>query len=87
MDQSNCGKYLAEIMDRFAKGSPMSADARAHYVTCTNCMTAVTEELAKNCEAKTDSQKSDAARAALARGRKVLERELGIPANHPVGAK
>ena len=84
MTNLDCPVYREEIMNRFICGTPFSSAAREHYINCVDCIGAVTEQLSKNCARNGETNgkpKSEAAKAAIARGRKVLEREFGIPAD------
>jgi len=68
----------------------MSPVARGHYIDCVECIMAVSEQLDKNAAtngAAKDPAEVETVRAALERGRRVLEREFGIPVPRPVDAK
>ena len=92
MNTPNVCSSIRELAVRhFAEGIPWTTEDRDHYFQCVDCIVAVTEQLdqkrieriASNGHAEANGRKnmSEAARAAIARGRKVLEREFGIPAD------
>jgi hypothetical protein len=87
MTECDCSPYRDEILRRFIEGSPMSAAARTHYVGCVACIMAVSEQLDTNGSASRDTADGEAIRAAIERGRRVLEREFGIPTPRPVNSK
>ncbi len=86
-----CSSIRELAVRHFAEGIPWTTEDRDHYFQCVDCIVAVTEQLdqkriecmASNGYTDANGRKpmSEAARAAIARGRKVLERELGIPAD------
>lgn len=91
MAEFDCSSYRDEILRRFNEGTPMSPAARAHYIECVECIMAVSEQLDKNSSANgaagADPAAAEAIRTAIERGRRVLEREFGIPTPRPVDSK
>lgn len=73
---------------RFADGTPMSDAARSHYMECIECIMAVGEMLDSHAAASgaagKDAAQAEAVRQAVERGRRVLERDLGIPLPHAI---
>ena len=89
-----CSGNVDEIVGHFLRGEPLSAEAREHYLSCEDCMIAVTAALSANLSdapirARGATPRSGAAEgrtatlpepARLARdhGRQVLKRVFGI---------
>jgi hypothetical protein len=94
MTTPECSTYRNEILRHFINGTELRPEFREHYAGCVHCMTAVTAALHGNeaggsangrgagavrgSAARESATVPEAARRALAHGRKVLDRVFGI---------